>query len=273
MKRYEYVIIKIIIPVIIILIPVILLLIQYIFKLNLIGSFFVALWEDYIGSKSYEIIREFSWIIYVFFSVILYIKITNGNKDKVFNNLEKNGVDVPYFWFFIASKILKYRTVKLALLPVHIQFRLVINSTFENTESGVNLNSVEEEINVKYLNHSSSKEINLLLADTYSIEKVAIQQEKIEKCTTILIERPKNDNKIRLYSPNFMKECKTIISKYNLQAEVINIYPYTNSQHNLELARDCFKLANRGKLTTLNIYQPDKLTFKFTTEAFEIKLS
>lgn len=83
--------------------------------------------------------------------------------------------DYSYTWYWVCAKILGITSCDLVLVPIYMQFKLVIRATFseyplDGTEYPVAEN--ESESKVSELNHKKTKgEINLVLEDTYIIEE------------------------------------------------------------------------------------------------------
>ena len=63
------------------------------------------------------------------FAFVLYI-IRKFNSDYVMNNRGAYH-DYPYFWYFYCAKILGIRKCNLVLVPIYLQFQLVINGVFD----------------------------------------------------------------------------------------------------------------------------------------------
>ena len=101
-----------------------------------------------------------------------------------------------------------------------------------------------------------SDEVNLVLADTYPIENQQLPIVK-RRLSTITINRMR-PNVSRYYSPQFI--AKIVDEVRNLPRNVtdINVFPTTNPKHALKIARDVFKLAERGNIKKLVVFPQEK---------------
>lgn len=65
----------------------------------------------------------------IFFAGITILTIRKMNKNKTLNNGNIYH-DHSYLWFWLCSKILGYEKCNLVLVPIYMQFKLVINDVF-----------------------------------------------------------------------------------------------------------------------------------------------
>ena len=65
----------------------------------------------------------------IFLFVVALFVVRKWNKNYIFNkgNEYKN---YPYFWYWMCSKILGYTECNLILVPIYMQFKLIIRDTF-----------------------------------------------------------------------------------------------------------------------------------------------
>ena len=217
-------------------------LIPYIINVKeLIALCFENVSVDFDNIGYYLLLNTENWVISIVlvFSVLLWIR--KFNKEKIFNtkNVYHN---YPYLWYWFCAKI------------------LVLNDTFSSYNVGEedDYPAIEdEEIEIKKENFVQvSDEVNLVLADTYPIEN---QQLPIVKrsLSTITINRVRPDVS-RYYSPQFI--AKIVDEVRNLPRNVtdVNVFPTTNPRHTLKIARDAFKLAERGNIKKLVVFPQEK---------------
>ena len=221
------------------------------------------------GSQKVEYLKIFGEVLnsldFLFISIVILFLFRFFFKEKTFNNSGNLYYDFPYLVFYVAGKILNYKKIDLVQVPVWLQYKIVIDNTFNHIDYGVGLKKIEDEHVVETKNNfdeTSIKEINLILSDTFEVKFESIPIDKHD-LPTITIKRNIEGDKERKYSPEFINKVRNIVVEYNDSCEVINIYSYTNTQHNFLIAKDCFKTGYRNLLKKINIYQPDKKTFTF----------
>ena len=208
--------------------------------------------------KYYFLLNAGNQVIGIVLMVIALLKIRKFNKEKIFNtkNVYHN---YPYLWYWFCAKVLGYETCNLKLVPPYLQFKLVLNDTFPkySVEENDDYPVIEdEEIEIKKANFEQvSNEVNLVLADTYSIDNQQLPSIK-RRLSTITINRVRPDVS-RYYSPQFI--AKIVDEVRNLPRNVtdVNVFPTTNPKHALKIARDVFKLAERGNIEKLVVFPQD----------------
>lgn len=206
-----------------------------------------------------DLLNTENWVISIVlvFSALLWVR--KFNKEKIFNtkNVYHN---YPYLWYWFCAKVLGYQTCNLKLVPPYLQFKLVLNDTFSSYNVGEEDDYPvieDEEIEIKKANFVQvSDEVNLVLADTYPIENQQLPIVK-RRLSTITINRMR-PNVSRYYSPQFI--AKIVDEVRNLPRNVtdINVFPTTNPKHALKIARDVFKLAERGNIKKLVVFPQEK---------------
>lgn len=179
------------------------------------------------------------------------------NKEKSFNrgNVYHN---YPYIWFFIGSKILGYGKCTLKLVPIYLQFKLVLKDTFNEYLIGNDddyHNKEDEIIKVEKKNMVAQfDEINLVFSDTYPVKQNQLPINK-KNLPTIFISRDNNDNN-RYYSAMFINQI--IQEVRNLPENIrINIFATTNPKHTKYIVEQAFKLADRGNINKLYVFQQE----------------
>lgn len=214
---------------------------------------------DFDNIKYFFLLKAGNWAIGLLFMLFILSKIRKYNKEKMFNT-QNVYHDYPYLWYWFCAKILGYEKCNLKLVPIFIQFRLALNDTFSEYDVGAEDDYTvleDEHIDIKKKNYGQvSKEINLILADTYPIDDRQIPIGK-RNLTTIAIERRRPDLS-RYYSPKFV--AKIVDEVRNLPSNVkdINVYATTNPKHTLKISRNAFKLAERGNVEKLVVFQQER---------------
>ena len=196
---------------------------------------------------------KYALIIALFFFVLHEIRKFNGritmNRRNVYHNY-------PYLWYLYCAKILEIKKCNLVLVPIYMQFKLVIQNVFDDfpmDEKEYPLDN-EESIVCSVCNHSEEgQEINLILEDTYLLEPELIPEEK-QSMKTIKISRNNGKKTSRHYSPKFI-EAIVDISRSLPDGIQLNVFATTNPMNTMYIAKKAFKLADRGNIRHLYVFQ------------------
>ncbi|MFR5684675.1 MAG: hypothetical protein ACLUD1_11680 [Clostridia bacterium] len=215
---------------------------------------------DFDNIKYLFLLNAGDWVIGLILMLYLLLKIKGYNKEKMFNtqNVYHN---YPYLWYCFCAKILGYKKCNLKLVPIFTQFKLVLNDTFPEYYVGTDEDYPvieNEHIDIQKKNYNQvSEEVNLILADTYPIDirqQIPINKRRL---STIIIERDRPDVS-RYYSPQFVAKIVDEVRRLPSNVKDINVYATTNPKHTLKIARDAFKLAERGNIEKLVVFQQEK---------------
>lgn len=206
-------------------------------------------------AKYYFLLKVGNWGIGIIFMFFILFQIKKANSDKLFNtgNVYHN---YPYVWYWICAKLLGYTKCNLKLVPIYIQFKLVLNDTFAEYNVGTedDYPLIEnEEIEVKRANWNLSQEVNLVLADTYPIVRTQMPNSKSMLPTLVIIR--KRPDQSRYYSPKFIAKIVDEVRKLPKKTMVVNVFPTTNAKHTKKIVGDVFKLADRGNIKKLVVFQ------------------
>lgn len=211
-----------------------------------------------------------SIILGSFLSIILLIILRKSNKEKLINS-GNDYFHMSYYYFFIASKVLGFGKVTLIRVPIQLQYKLVINDTFNETIVDTNVTEKIEDVKVLYLNiDNPSNEINFILSDTYITKLNEIPQSKLD-LPTVIIERAAEFNGIRTINPKFIEEVRKQTNVYRNHYDQINIFATTNTNHNKAIFEQCFKNGNRTGFKKVVVYEQKSIsteegrTFYFDT--------
>lgn len=180
------------------------------------------------------------------------------NKDYVMNS-KRVYHNYPYFWYWFCAKVLGIDKCNLVLVPIHMQFKLVIRATFQDYPLDVQdypIESDESTIKVNTLNRNASEnEVNFILEDTYVISDKQIPKEKRE-LKTIKISRNNNDNS-RHFSQKYIDTIVNCTAELKDNAN-INIYATTNPMNTKYIAKRAFGSAERGNIKHLYVFQQNR---------------
>lgn len=212
--------------------------------------------DDFIWQIAFRMGNPVASVI-LFFAVLVLIRTFNQgfvmNSKRVYH-------DYSYVWYWICSKILGIKSCDLVLVPIHMQFKLVIRATFPEyplDESEYPVIENESESKVSELNPMEpTKEINLVLEDTYAIEERQIPKSKHDY-RTIKISRGNGADGSRHFSQKFIE---TIIKCVRgLRGKVtVNVYATTNPLNTKHIAKRAFGLGERGNVEHLYVFQQSK---------------
>ena len=172
------------------------------------------------------------------------------NNDNVYHNY-------PYVWYWFCAKVLGIKKCNLILVPIYMQFKLVIENIFKDyplDEADFPAIEDEPECIVKKKNmRADLSEINLILEDTYVIESNQIPFRK-KTLPTIKISRNIGNSHTRHFSPKFVNAVSEEIRKLP-QVYIVNIYATTNPMNTVRIIRSTFKMADRGNIQHVFVYQ------------------
>lgn len=189
------------------------------------------------------------------FAFVLYI-IRKCNSDYVMNNRGAYH-DYPYYWYFYCAKILGIRKCNLVLVPIYLQFQLVINGVFD--EYPLNENEYpakEEELEstvTKRNTGESLNEINLILEDTYPIKMKQLPKNK-RQLFTIKVSRNEGIVNGRHFSQKFIEATFNAVKSIRGRAAV-NVFATTNPMNTLHISKRVFVTGNRANIDHLYVYQ------------------
>lgn len=168
--------------------------------------------------------------------------------------------DYSYAWYWFCAKVLGIKSCNLVLVPIYMQFKLIIRATFAEYPLEDNEYPVEEnetDITISEQNHEkSNEEINLILEDTYVIEAQQIPKSK-QAYRTIKISRNNGSDSSRHFSQKYINGIINCVR--GLKEEVtINVYATTNPLNTKHIAERAFGLGERGNIKHLYVFQQSK---------------
>lgn len=190
----------------------------------------------------------------IFLVVLFFMLIRNANKEYMFNKGDKYK-DYPYTWYWICAKILGYRKCNLILVPISMQFKLVIRDTFEEYYCGTYSQKEKDIVSIDKLNMSEqSGEVNLIIADTYplSIEQIPVSKRNLP---TIHISRDNKYDSNRYNSPQLVQAVVNEVRMLPPNLKSINVYATTNPLNTVNMVNDAFKLGKRGNVDVISVFQ------------------
>lgn len=225
-----------------------------------------SLFEDYLREHKpepelsdflpYYILKCGNIAISLGLSFLVFWIIRRDNKEYVMNH-DNVYHDYPFRWYWFCGKVLGIKKCSLILVPIYMQFKIVIENIFEEyplDEADFPIIEEEPECIIEKENMEADlSEINLILEDTYVIESEQIPCCK-QNLPTIKISRNNGNSHTRHYSPNFINAISEEIRKLP-QVHIVNIYATTNPMNTVQIIRSTFKMADRGNVEHVFVYQ------------------
>lgn len=227
-----------------------------------------ALFEDYLRDHkpepefwdffTYYILKSGNIAISLGLSILVFWIIRRDNKEYVMNH-DNVYHDYPFRWYWFCAKVLGIKKCNLILVPIYMQFKLVIENIFDAypfDEAAFPIIDGEPECIIEKENMEADlSEINLILEDTYVIESNQIPCSK-QNLPTIKISRNNGNSHTRHYSPKFIDAISEEIRKLP-QVFIVNIYATTNPKNTVQIIRSTFKMADRGNVEHVFVYQQE----------------
>ena len=165
-----------------------------------------------------------------------------------------------YWWYWICAKILGYKECCLVLVPIPMQYKLLIRDTFDLCNIG-NIEYPEKSFDVtvdkyNFKPEEGNNEINLILTDTYPImlDQIPIDKRAIP---TLEIKQERIGDYTRVYNRDFVDIINNDVRALP-DMTTVNIFATTNPKHNYEIIQGVFKQANRGNIKSLYVYHQSK---------------
>lgn len=191
----------------------------------------------------------------IFFFLILLV-IRKSSNDFVMNRRNEYH-DYGYAWYWSCAKVLGIKKCNLILVPIYMQFKLVIRGTFDEfplNEDEFPVIDNEPDCNVTIINaDASGDEINLILEDTYPIVDKQIPKDK-RGLQTIKISRNYGNTNGRHFSQKFIEATINAVRGIK-RVTVINIFATTNPLNTQHIAKRVFALGGRGNVEHLYVFQ------------------
>lgn len=189
-------------------------------------------------------------------SVILLFFLRKFNSDKVFNAGNSYG-QTYYPLYFIASKVLGYKSISLIRVPIYLHFKIVISDLFDRILVDENIKEVKQKVYINRTNlDKDDKELNLILNDTYLIHPKNIPSKKLE-LPTITITNGNQLDVVRKYNPKFVDAIREQTHEASKKYTKVNIFATTNTKHSKQIIEQCFKNAGRTGFQHLTVFQFD----------------
>lgn len=208
---------------------------------------------------SYLAIKKGEYVAAIILFFLAFLKIRKYNKEFVMNqkNIYHN---YPLAWYYYCAKMLGIKKCNLVLVPIYMQFQLVIQNVFDEfplDEKDYPVLNDESNCSVSEINQTdNNSEINLILEDTYLVNEKQLPFEK-RKLPTIKVSRNDGQSMERHFSQKFVKAIINEVRKLP-EGVHVNVYATTNPMNTMYIAKRVFKIADRGNVKHLYVFQQKK---------------
>jgi len=212
--------------------------------------------DDFFWQVAFRMGKPVASVV-LFFAVLIGIRKFNQgfvmNRKRVYH-------DYCYAWYWFCAKILGIKSCDLVLVPIHMQFKLVIRATFQEypldeTEYPVVENESDSKVS-ETNQEEPTRELNLVLEDTYAIEVRQIPKSK-QGYRTIKISRNSGADNSRHFSQKYIEAIIKCVR--GLKGKVsVNVYATTNPMNTKHIAKRAFGLGERGNVEHLYVFQQGK---------------
>lgn len=166
--------------------------------------------------------------------------------------------DYPYSWYWICSKILGYSECNLKLVPIYMQFKLILRDTFDKYICGEYPKKIDDKIETKRINlEQDVDEINIMIADTYELSEKQLPSLKVGKPTIVITRDNKNDYN-RYDSPELVQSVVNTVRGLPEKICTINVYAATNPLNTKKIVQEAFKLGGRDIIKSIFVFQQSK---------------
>ena len=196
------------------------------------------------------------WAIGLFFLILAWLIIKNSNKTAMFNkgNYYKKNI---YVWYWACSKILRYSECNLIQVPIYMQFKLVLNDTFEKYNCGEFSKKENDTVSVNKSNFSSAiDEVNIMISDTYPLSLNQLPDIK-KNLPTLLISRSNTNDFNRYDSPELVGRVVNEVRGLNNNIKKVNVYATTNPLNTKNIVSSAFKLGGRDNFNEVRVFQQE----------------
>lgn len=195
--------------------------------------------------------RRFACII-LFIAGLFFVR--RINKEKEFAPTDIYG-DYSIFIYYIAWLVVGYKRVNLKLKPIPLQFQL-LNIIFLECFDDTEYFDRDYKYNVSYKGkiNKNTKEINIVVSDTYPIEISKLPQNVINNYT-IFISRDEEKG-VRIISKNLIELLIKEVQKSKKHCKKFNLFLSTPASTNKLIFQQVFQTGLRDKFT-INVYQQD----------------
>lgn len=197
--------------------------------------------------------------ILVLFVLLNFFKKQNANK--LFNSNGNIYYNFYYPLFWISTNILGYEKIQLAGIPLHLQYKLVLRGTFPKIipdfwENHYDTNEGLDNVTLDCSKiETVSKEVNLIISDTYFIknEEICVRYRDLPtiRVSSKLINR-------RYLNKELVQKTREAMQLLRSKGYTeINVFSTANPQNNLNIINSSFRFFGRFSDAKVYVMQKD----------------
>lgn len=181
------------------------------------------------------------------------LAIRKYNKDSVLNSTSIYH-DYPLFFYRLAA-FFGYKKCNLVGVPIYLQIQVVMCQLFESYPTLQDYQKEDAEVSSEPEKPNFGiHKINLLVADSYNIQKEQIPTE-CQSVYTIKITRTRKKG-VRLYNPKFIEAVVSTIASFPDNCE-LHYFATTNPKTQEQITLQAFVKGGRGNIGKLIVYQQE----------------
>ncbi|MBU5593840.1 hypothetical protein KQI76_01545 [Amphibacillus sp. MSJ-3] len=199
-----------------------------------------------------EMLKYLNINITYLFSILILIILLNffkkQNKDRIFNSNSNIYYNFYYALFWIASNILGYDKIQLAGIPIQMQYKIVLRSTFNSIVPDMWMEHYDEvpdgvEVTLDSIIVNDPKKINFIISDTYFLKDEEIDA---EYNTNSVIRITSNLSDRRYVNKELVQKTREAIQLVREKGyKEIFIFSTANPQNNLNIINSSFRFFGR----------------------------
>lgn len=196
-------------------------------------------------------------IIGILLVLFLLFKVIRPMNKSIILNTGNQYHNHCYLYYYLCAKVLGYKKCSLILVPFYQQIKLIMNDIFdEYILERPPYQETNDEVKIININFTiNSKEINIILEDTYPISNEQLPLDK-KQLPTIRIKRISSKIRERVYCKNFITETVNQLGKLPENSS-INIFSTTNPKHFYEIVKNGLTLGERSNILHIVVYQQE----------------
>ena len=169
-----------------------------------------------------------------------------------------------YLSYCFCAGILGYKKCSLKLVPIPLQFKLILYETFSEYiyDDGIHDpckgDKKEKGTKVFYENNSKfTQRVNLVLIDTYPIQKGQLPHDVLG-LTTVYVERTRiKKDKMRYSSEEFLKKVLNTVREWPDVVTEVNIFATLNPSNCYNIVKEVFCTGGRDNIRHIWVYKQE----------------
>lgn len=188
--------------------------------------------------------------------ILITIRKLNGKA--VLNSNNNMYHDHIYAGYVICRYLLGYSECSLKLVPIPMQYKLVINGLFAKYVYSDGIHKAKDETVkiVKNNDQSYTSTINLVISDTFKITSGQLPG-TVLNFTTIEIDRSSDDH-MRYDSDELLKNVISVVRGLPENVVEVNIFATTNPTNTYKIASEAFATGGRDRIQHIFVFPQDR---------------